>query len=647
MRKYYKPCNIRKRDVTAKLSTRVDPWGLLAAFMQGARSLLSPEICEMADRCVAQRSVSSYLVLSKFIDSRTQSYPSDLSNYTVWCERQLCVLLKKYPFEQSESDLVSSPRETAILKWRQSEQKCKETNLRLSSDLDGPSWLPRARQLAAEVLGDLSPERVMNIITLGTHGPGSTLSSVKNRVSAYYKFADLPYTCTAQALPYAYAAITSDQKWMDYIKRRVQLPTIPMEGSSRVQVELMYLTRAIEVVDSDKITFTPKDCQTDRPIAVGASLNIFLQLGVKADLERCLQNFGIDLTDQTKNQEYARLGSLWHLRNGTLNENQFSTVDLASASDTISYEFVKRLLPAEWFAFLSDLRHATGVLPDGSTWEYEKFSAMGNGFTFPLESLVFFCVCKAASEHNGIVSTPNDITIFGDDIIVRHRAIPFVLDALNWSGFEVNSAKSFLSGPFKESCGADFYNGVNVRPFYLKRVIRTREDIYFVANSLMKLLVSSEMATPWIHSMYDYLVNLIPSQYRSYGPMDWDSSYLSVPFQSLGKGVRPFLSQKEMLSLEQAHMLGDVFQNSPCVVRTLTLPVCYRARQDVLYLLKLRLFGCGSSLEWIDNELRIRAESVEYATRREAIRRSVVVSSVPSWNAELRPQQIARALTLL
>lgn len=622
MRKYYKPVNIRKRDVTAQLSTHVDAWALLDSFMRGARSQLDPELTSLYDKCASTKSVSGYLELSRCIDRRTQSYSPDVDPSTVWCERQLGTLLKKYPFLSSESDLVMSPRANATKKWTDAEVRCKNTNDRLSTIVEGPSWLPRARQLAARILGDLSPSLVINIISDGFHGPGSTRSSHGNRTSAYYKFADLPYTCTKRALPYAYAAITSDPKWMEYIRQRISLPTIPIAGASTCQVQLMYLTRAIEVEDSDKITFVPKDCQTDRPIAVGSSMNLFLQLGVKSYFEERLALFGIDLTDQTKNQKFAHLGALWCMRDGLLNENQFSTVDLASASDTISTELVRKILPSDWFAFLSDLRHDTGLRPDGEVHVYEKFSAMGNGYTFPLESLLFFCICKSAIEESGYACTPNDITVFGDDIIIRHRHLDTVLAALEWSGFEVNSSKSFFAGPFKESCGADYFLGVNVRPFYLKRRIRTREDVYFVANSVLRIFSQSDLVAPGLITMYEYLVSLVPEQYRSYGPMDGDSSYLNTPFQEMcRRSTRPFLSSEEIKAANQAHMLGDVFQHSPVVVRTLTVPIQYRARSDILYLIRLRELSGITSYEWVNGSLKIKSNSVNYATRRESTRR--------------------------
>ena len=648
MRKYYKPCNIRKRDVTASLSTPVDPWSLLGAFMRGASSLLPAELSEAADEAIKQRSVSSYLRLSKAVDERTQQYSLEVSPAQVLCERQLACLLKKYPFSPSMSDLPTSPRDTAIAKWTESEAMCRSTNERLSGTPEDPAWLERARSLVERILGPLSPSRVMKIIAEGMHGPGSTLTSNGNRVSSYYKYADFPYSCTKRALPYAYAAISANRKWMDYIRHKVALPTIPPAGSSPVQVELMYLTRVIEVEDSDKITFAPKDCQTDRPIAVGASLNIFLQLGVKAEIEECLKRFGVDLTDQSKNQRFAYLGSAHCFRDGQLNENQFSTVDLASASDTISYEIVRRLLPPDWFAFLADLRHDSGVLPDGSVHQYHKFSAMGNGYTFPLESLLFFCICKAAIEQSGHSCTPNDITVFGDDIIVRYKHIDSVIDALRWSGFEINTRKSFISGAFKESCGADYYRGGNVRPFYLKRVIRTREDVYFVANSILRKFSETSLEAPWAYSLYEYLVSLIPETHRSYGPLDFDSSYLSVPFIFMKKkGLRPFLCETELRALNQANMVGDIYQNSPIVIRTLTLPVHYRARQDVLYLLKLVVMHVPPSYEWRDGKLQPRRESTDYATRRESIRKVVKVSSVPNWDAELPSHFVNRSLLLL
>jgi hypothetical protein len=99
---------------------------------------------------------------------------------------------------------------------------------------------------------------------------------------------------------------------------------------------------------------------------------------------------------------------------------------------------------------------------NGLPTRYEKFCSMGNGFCFPLQTLLFASVCFAA----GMISSqdPYDFRVYGDDIIVRQDRALLVIELLSELGFRLNRDKSFLFGPFRESCGADWYKGQDVRP---------------------------------------------------------------------------------------------------------------------------------------------------------------------------------------
>lgn len=159
----------------------------------------------------------------------------------------------------------------------------------------------------------------------------------------------------------------------------------------------------------------------------------------------------MDLDDQALNQALAYEGSL---------RGELSTLDLQSASDTLSLETVRALLPPDWFDLLYDLRSPC-YKENGKVKTYHKFSSMGNGFTFELESMIFYAIAKAVSQ-KGLVS------VYGDDIIVDRSATDKVHTALKEMGFELNTSKSYSDSEFRESCGTDFFMGEDVTPVYLK-----------------------------------------------------------------------------------------------------------------------------------------------------------------------------------
>lgn len=636
MRKYYKPGNARKRDPATKFDQEVDPWFILRSFVHGAAGHFSwDDLCAILSS-VERKSVKSYLDVVERLESHLQMYDKTTDVGTVFVHRQVCALLKKFPFVKT--DLETDPRSRAIEKWLKAEDQCRQTNDRIGAlaPSELPHWVFRARRLIADVLGDLTPELVMSIINSGQHGPGSTLTSRGNRVTSYYKYLDVPYSVSVSARMYSYAAISSDHKWVDYLESTGRRTEIPPSGSSRVQKELMLFKDTVIEKDSDKITFVPKDCRTDRPIAVGAGLNLFLQLGVKSYMEKRLKTVGVDLRSQEKNRLFAKIGS--EPRDlDPLHPAQFSTIDLASASDTVSVELVRLLLDNEWFAFLDDLRHKTGTI-EGEHVTYEKFSAMGNGFTFPLESLIFWAVSKAATEDAGLRCTPNDITVYGDDIIVRLRSVPYVLPALLWCGFTVNEEKSFISGYFKESCGEDYFLGHDVRPLYLKRRMMTYADAYYVLNWISRKTVNSNFRT-YLRSVYKILLEKIPAQVRSYGPMFAMEDSLAVPLSFMNKeGLRPFLSLSEKASLSSARLLHDEDSYLQCMYAFsyLDSAIPYRARESVNYMIELRNNDSSQTPVWHYKKHHLpdvlSVKDGRFAYRRNAVKRVIKVSPILNWN---------------
>lgn len=123
-------------------------------------------------------------------------------------------------------------------------------------------------------------------------------------------------------------------------------------------------------------------------------------------------------------------------------------------------------------------------------------SSMGNGFTFPLQTALFSCAVSAAYQLDSLklvrpqvrhgrqtVTDLGNFGVFGDDIIVVKRAYRKVLRLLDILGFKVNAEKSFFEGPFRESCGGDFYEGQHARGIYIKS-LRTPASRYVAINRL-------------------------------------------------------------------------------------------------------------------------------------------------------------------
>lgn len=286
-------------------------------------------------------------------------------------------------------------------------------------------------------------------------GKGSTFSIKGEAVRIDAKVCEDQISVTEQALPFVRAAMSGDIALL-------QARGIPAEGPASL-ASSEFIT-----VPGCRATAVPKNAKTMRFIAIEPSGNIFVQLGFGALLRGCLRRAGIDLNDQTINQRLAELAERCGL----------ATIDLKAASDTICWELVWLLLPFRW-AFALDSVRSQQILVDGEWVKLHKFSSMGNGFTFELETLIFWALTKAVCDvemHTGRIS------VYGDDIICPGSAVRTLRRVMDFCGFTVNTKKTHYHSLFRESCGEHFFGGVNVTPIYQKERLETLEAYYRFHN---------------------------------------------------------------------------------------------------------------------------------------------------------------------
>jgi hypothetical protein len=144
---------------------------------------------------------------------------------------------------------------------------------------------------------------------------------------------------------------------------------------------------------------------------------------------------------------------------------------------------LRYMLPASFWEFLRILRCPKTRLPTGRELELNMVSTMGNGYTFPLQTMLFASVVRGVAVVDGVRLTGDNFGVFGDDIICPSQIHRHVVKVLSLLGFTVNATKSFVEGPFRESCGADFFLGENVRGVYIKKIL-SPQDAFVAINSL-------------------------------------------------------------------------------------------------------------------------------------------------------------------
>lgn len=286
--------------------------------------------------------------------------------------------------------------------------------------------------------------------------------------------------------------------------------------------------RELVVSEASELAFVAKTALVSRAIEPPEDFDSQAQMALGRLIKIRLKKFGLDIDNQAfKNAHLAKQGSI---------DGSVATIDLSSASDTISYELIKFLLPKGWFNWLSRLRSQiinihdpNGKSPKPIPYRLSKFSAMGNGYTFELETLVFLCITLVASRSHNTKTLPENFGVFGDDIICPTERAKSVIELLSLCGFKTNQDKTFIDGPFRESCGADFFMGAPVRPYFLKKELNHVTQLYNVANGIRRVSVRSlnyfgsdiRFSTVW-----NYIVSNIPKEYRYAGSSDYGDSII-------------------------------------------------------------------------------------------------------------------------
>lgn len=359
---------------------------------------------------------------------------------------------------------TSHDREAAAYAtWREGEDACFRTNERLNPYLEGcthPDWneeialhIGAIQKRVAAILGRCPAMDHLR----PRHGPGAT-------------FSDKASAATVADKMVSAASITHGAYWflLDWVGTVWGREALALHANPFP-------------VRGNRFSTAPKDATKHRPIGLEASINVFYQLGVELEIRSRLRTEGIDLD---KGQDIHRQAACEASISG-----RRATMDLTNASGTVATNAVKLCTPADWYHLLDQLRSPftrMGGDKDGRWHKLEQFSSMGNGYTFALETLLFYVITDYAA--SVVCGDDREKTlVFGDDIICDSRAVEAVTSLLGWFGFSLNKAKSFVGGVFRESCGGDFWAGRPVRPYYLKGAPSEPQHLIAMANGIRRL----------------------------------------------------------------------------------------------------------------------------------------------------------------
>lgn len=234
---------------------------------------------------------------------------------------------------------------------------------------------------------------------------------------------------------------------------------------------------------ASRLLAVPKTVKSPRLIAAEPVAHQWCQqLVLNFFFSQCRKTFRgssfIDFRDQSLSADLVIQAS---------RDRSLSTVDLSEASDRLSCWTVERIFRSSR-SILTALHAArTRYLQDGVNESHsvnmgflklKKFASQGTAVTFPVMSLTMLCLALASSVEGDITwkniwKYRDQVRVFGDDIILPTHGYERLLRVMELCQLKVNVAKSYTTGYFRESCGADGYKGHDVTPVCPKVIVAT------------------------------------------------------------------------------------------------------------------------------------------------------------------------------
>ncbi len=407
-------------------------------------------------------------MLCKVFDIETGRLLSDASEECVLSLRQCFRMFKKLGLAQDQVEELDRKAKTGFFK---DDKSCESTFAADERDL---FILDSVCKLILPNLDSFDPRELPC-----KHGPGA----VAERLSPNKKYsALLTYSSKLDDLGY------------DIMYSREGINAIAVESSNRSAYGASGCrSRLISVL---------KNSTSRRTITIEPVVRQFVQQGFNAvlreNITRCsvLRN-SLDLTDQSRNSRLALEGS----RTGL-----WATIDLKSASDLLSLRLVEMVFRHRplFLSGLVDCR-SSEVESESCSYQLHKYAGMGNATTFPVQSVVFAVLAISAildgstkfPSHWNVVRAARQVRVYGDDIIVPSRFAHQVVRWISLFGLKPNEKKSFSVGNFRESCGIDAFNGVDVTPMYVRLLPATSK---VEPNTLVHLVSLSNQA--WMRGLY-------------------------------------------------------------------------------------------------------------------------------------------------
>lgn len=259
------------------------------------------------------------------------------------------------------------------------------------------------------------------------------------------------------------------------------------EPGKEIFKEKMFRSGVLKLVYGSRFSTVPKTVLKDRPINIEPFCNLVVQRTIGNGIRKLLRHhFNCDLDT---------LASIHRHRISDVDE--IATIDLKNCSDAISLDLCRFLLPRHLMYLIDESRSYMIYGADDNYHVVRKVSSMGNGFTFELMTLILLSLARQFDK---------SASVFGDDIIIKRTEAKKLIYCLEYVGFTVNKEKSFIDGPFRESCGANFHKDFGYIESYDFINPQSIGDCVVITNKVARL----SSIYPSFSKLYTTLLRALP-----------------------------------------------------------------------------------------------------------------------------------------
>ncbi len=396
--------------------------------------------------------------LQQVFDRKTGVLLDHPNKDSIFALRQLTLMFGKIELPCSDARNAR-----ALRKYVECEQDVREGDRTLD-----PSLLKDFGRVALQLFGDVMASvdlAVYRMTLVPKHGSGATADKLRGNA----KFSQAEWTTRLERyFPYGEYAIPN---WRFY-----------------------YLLESVDFLEPGderpvQVKLVPKTLKTPRVIAVEPTCMQYAQQALLDLIVPSLESDRkvgpmIGFKDQGPNRLMAEEGS----RTGGL-----STIDLSEASDRVSNLHVRALVQhfPHLMGALDACRSRKADVPGHGVYSLAKFASMGSAVCFPMEAMVFLTIALMGVMRHRNLGPGYDVSrlhgqvrVYGDDIIVPTDCVLSVIDLLEAFSLKVNLGKSFWTGKFRESCGAEFFDGRDVS------ITRVRSDLPSSLDDVDKVIAT-------------------------------------------------------------------------------------------------------------------------------------------------------------